>query len=275
MPNINENMPDLDLLQSTTKSIIDGIMHILPAIFILIVGWLAAKFIAYLIAKILNVSKFDNLAARFNVTEMFEKANISLSPSQMIGKFVYYTILLLFFVMATDHLGWTVVSEQISRMINLIPPLLIAIIIFLIGVYFASFLRDVIDATTSSLGISAGKFISSFVFYFLVALVSITALEQISIDTSIIKQNLVLFIGAILLAGSISYGFASRHILTNMLATFFSRKTFEVGQIIQVDDIVGEIVQIDGISVVIQTETDKIVMPSQDLINNRIRIIEN
>ena len=145
MPNINENMPDLDLLQSTTKSIIDGIMHILPAIFILIVGWLAAKFIAYLIAKILNVSKFDNLAARFNVTEMFEKANISLSPSQMIGKFVYYTILLLFFVMATDHLGWTVVSEQISRMINLIPPLLIAIIIFLIGVYFASFLRDVID----------------------------------------------------------------------------------------------------------------------------------
>ena len=232
------------------------------------------KILRYLIAKVLHVSKFDTLANRFNVDEMFEKANISLTPSQIVGKFVYYTILLLFFVMATDHLGWTVVSEQISRMINLIPPLLIAIIIFLIGVYFAGFLRDIINAATSSLGISAGSFIGSFVYYFLVALVSITALEQISIDTSIIKQNLVLFIGAILLAGSISYGFASRHILTNMLATFFSRKTFEVGQVIQIDDIVGEIVLIDGISVVIQTETDKVVLPSQDLINNRIRIIK-
>ena len=65
---------------------------------------------------------------------------------------------------------------------------------------------------------NGGKIISGFVFYFLVVIITITALDQIGIDTSIITSNVVLILGAILLAASISYGIASKTILSNMLA---------------------------------------------------------
>ncbi len=247
--------------------------NVLAAIFLILVGWLAARLLSYLFGKLLKVVKFDSFANRIHANDMLRRANIWQSPSQILTRFLYWLILLLFFVTATDVLGLTVVSEQISKLIGFLPTLLSGMVLFIVGYYMATFFREVLSATTASLGLSGGKMISNFVFYFLMVIISITALDQIGIDTTIITSNVVLILGSILLAASISYGFASRHILTNMLAGFYSRKTFRAGQYIRIDNIEGEIIAIDSIAVTLQTPTEKVVMPTQELITKRVFIL--
>lgn len=259
-------------LQTFGQTFMQALPGILGAIFLILAGWLIARFVSYLFRKLLTVVKFDAIASRINATEMLEKANIALTPSFIVSKFVYWIILLLFFVTATDTLGWTIVSEQISKLIGFLPTLLSGIVLFILGAYIATFFRDLIAAATASLGVGGGKMISGFVFYFLMVIVTITALDQIGIDTTIITSNIVLILGAVLLSASISYGFASKDILSNMLASFFSQKTFKVGQHIRIDGIEGEIINIDSIVITLQTHTDKVVIPTRELITQRVHI---
>jgi len=276
---MNEISQWSELLQHSANAFFVKLMTALPrvvgAIIILLLGWLLAKLISKAIQRVLKVVKFNTLAARINVQEFLQKANIQSSPSQLIGRFVYWILILLVIIIASDSLGWTAISEEISKLIAYLPQLLAAVVFFIVGVYIATFVRDVITGATRTLGISAGKVISTFVFYLLLILVALTALEQAGIDTSIITSNLIIIIGSIMAAAAISYGFASRAVLSNILGSFFGRKTFGIGQKIEIDGQQGTIVAMTNISVTIRlNEKEKLVIPANELITKQIKILE-
>lgn len=265
----------LSSLQSFTQNSLSSLAGILRAVLLLLIGWFVARSARFLVLKLLNLIKFNQFAERVKATEMLSKANITLSPANLVADFAYWIVLLLFVVTASDSLGWVTVSEQVGRLIGFIPTLFSGITLFIIGAYIAGFVRDIINATTASIGLSAGKFIGSFVYYFLLSIVILTALKQIGIDTSIITSNIVMIMGAILLSASLSYGFASRNILENILSSLFSRRTFTVGQVIKIDDITGTIVRIDTISIVVQTNTERVVIPTKEFTEKRVYIISD
>lgn len=210
----------------------------------------------------------DNL----NIAEFISKTGIKVTPSQLVGKFVYWIILLLFFVTASDTLGWTVVSNSIRDLINYLPKLFSAIVIFVIGLYIANFVRKALIGLFDSLGVSTGKIVSSFAFYIILVIISLTALKQAGIDTSAITSNVNLIIGGIILAFAVSFGFAARNILGNILSTFYSRNTFKVGQKIELGDIKGEIEKIETVSVTIKTAKGKFVVPSSRLVSENVKV---
>lgn len=261
-----------DSLKAFGEKCMSVLPNILGALFILLLGWLFAKVVSSGISRLLKIMKFDTLATTIKADEMLLKANIEMSPSQVVGKFVYYILLLLVFITASETLGWSAVSKEISKLISFLPTLFSAILLFIVGTFIASFVRDFIKGATASLGISTGKIISNVVFYLMFIVITLTALDQGGIDTTIITSNMLIILGSILAAGAISYGFASKEVLANILASFFSKKTFVMGQTIQVDDVKGRIIDIQNISVTVQTATEKVVIPTQQLINRKVKI---
>lgn len=254
---------------------LEAIPKIIGVLLILLLGWLFAKVVAWIVSRVLRTMKFDVLADRIQLNDYLEKANVKLSPSQLISKVVYWILLLLVFISASDALGWDRVSNEISRLLGFLPNLFIALMFFVIGTYIAGFIRDVIRGATSSIGISSGKMISNVVFYFLFVVVTITALEQTGLDTTLITSNLLLIIGTVLFAGAISYGIASKDVLSNILAGFFSKRTFREGQIIEIDGIRGQIIETSNISITIRSSAkEKIIIPTHELIVNKVKIIE-
>ena len=261
-------------LQSFGQKIMETLPSIIGAILILLIGWLFAKLVSRVIARLLKAVKFDIAADKVKATELLEKANVSLTPSQLIGKFFYWILLLLVIISATDAMGWGAVSNEISKLLSFLPRLLIALVFFVVGSFIAKFVRDIIKGASASLSIGGGKIISNVVYYLLMILVTLTALEQAGIDISIITSNLMLILGAIMASAAISYGFASREVLSNILASFFSRKTFAVGQTIEVEGLRGKIIDNNNISITIQTsENEKVVIPAHQLITNKVKII--
>ena len=265
-----------DSLTTFGQNVSNSMSNILGAILIILLGWLLAKIISWAIGRILKAIKFDNIADRVNVKDFLDKANITLTPSAVISKFAYWLIILLVIITASDALGWSTVSEEISKLLRYLPQLLAAIVFFIVGVYIATFVKDVIYGATRTLGISAGKVISTFVFYLLLILVGLTALEQAGIDTGIITSNLLLIIGSIMAAAAISYGIASKDVLSNILGSFFSRRTFTKGQIIEIDGQAGEIIEMTNVTVTIRiNEKEDLVIPANQLITKQIKIIRS
>ncbi len=263
----------LESVQSFGQRFMGAMPSILGGLFILIFGWLLAKALSRLATTLLQSLKFNDLAEKVGASEMLEKANTKLDASQLVGRFVYWLVMLLVLITVSETMGWHAVSEEISKLISYLPTLFSAVLFFIIGVYIASFARDFIKSATSSLGIGAGKALSAIVFYLLVTIVSLTSLDQAGIDTSIITSNLLIIIGSLLAAFAISYGFASRDILSNILASLFSKRTFKIGQIIEVNGIKGEIIEMSSISVTLLQGKDRVVIPTQTLIKNNVKII--
>ena len=276
---MNELTNWMDILMSSFQSFGEQFMGAIPAILgallILFIGWLFAKLISRSISKLLKVAKFNDLAEKFNISDMLRKANVNMTSSEFVGRFVYWIILLLVIISAADVLGWNSVSNEISKLIGYLPNLFIAIIFFVVGTYIAAFVRDIIKGAASSLSISTGKIISTVVYYLLFIIVALTALEQAGIDTSIITSNLLIIMGAVLAAAAISYGFASRDLLANILAGYYSRHNFTEGDVIEVDGLKGEIISSNSISVTLQLDgNEKVVIPSHRLVTEKVKLYE-
>ncbi|WBM75957.1 mechanosensitive ion channel family protein [Saprospira grandis] len=259
-------------LQATTSAIMSALPALFGALFVFLGGLFMAKLLNKGLSKLLKKARFDQLAERIQLSSFLEKANIKKTPSELMGKMAYWLVMLLVITTASDILGWTVISKEISKLISYLPTLFSAIVLFVIGGFAAGLVRDVIKGATASLGIGAGKIISQIVYYMIFIIISLTALQQAGIDTSIISSNLFIILGAIMGSAAIAYGFASRDVLANILAGFYGKRLFEVGQEVEVKGIRGQIIDISSIAITLQTENEKVVIPSQKFIQEEVKI---
>lgn len=249
---------------------------ILGSIILLLVGWAIAKVVASVVEKILIGIKADRLADKINEIDIFQKANFDIKISSLLPKVLYYFILLTFIIAATDFLGLTIISQQITDILEFIPKAIAAAIVFLVGVIFANFVRNAINTTFRSLGIPSGKLISSFIFYFLLITISITALSQTGMDTLFLTQNIQIILGGIIVAFAVGFGFASRPVLNNILAAGYTKQKFMIGMHIQVGTYEGMIVDIDNTALTLQLANERrVIIPQSDIISSKVEVLDS
>ena len=252
-----------------------GLLNLLGAIIILILGWLITKIIILILRRLLKVTKIDKLSEKMNEANLFGEAKITFKISYVILEFVRWIMYLIFFIVAADIMNWTAISNQISRLFEYLPNLFIAIALFIIGLYIANFIRRALKGLFESLNIQGPKTISSIVFYIIIILFTITALNQADIDTSIISNNLIIIIGGFVLTLVIAFGIGSIEVIQKLLLTYYVRKNYSIGDHIKMGEVSGEIISIDSISITIQTKTEKMVLPVKEVANSNIEILKH
>ena len=265
----------LESLRVFGEKFMDTIPGLLLGIIVLLIAWLLARIISSGFERLLKTVKFDQFAERMKLTTFLNQMGIQMSPSALIGRFIYWIFVLLIIASAAETLNWTAVSYQIQRFLDYVPNLVTAILVFIVGAYLASLVRDFVRSSTNSLGISTGRILSTVIYYVLFIMVVLTAMEQAKIDTKILSTNLLIIIAAIMLAAAISYGFASKDVLSNILAGFFIKRTFQKGMLIEIDSIRGTIIEITNIAVTLQlTDNERIVIPSQQFLTGKVKIVK-
>ena len=183
--------------------------------------------------------------------------------------------MLVFIMMATDVLGMAIVSKMVSDLIAYLPRLLSAIVLFILGIYLAEFIKNIVYTTCNALSIPSSKVIASFVFYLIFLTLTISAMAQASIDTALITSNLTVILGGVILAFSIGYGFASRDTMANFIASFYSKNKVKVGDMISIDGASGKVVAMDSISLTLQADGKIIIVPLKKLTSEKVEIYSN
>ena len=266
------NIKDLTIqsLNQMAINIAEVAPKIIFAILILIVGWLITKVIAFVLKRMLKFAKIDKLTDIINDKNLFGKTDLKFNVTTVIVGFVKWVIFLVFLIIASDIMSWEIVSLEIGNLLRYLPRLFSAIALFMVGLYIANFIKKAIRGLFESFDLAGDRAISNLVFYVIIITITITALNQAGIDTDIITNNLTIILGAILLTVAIGFGFGSREVIKSLLFSFYSKKNFEVGQIISLDDITGKIVSIDNICVSIKVDEDVIVIPIKELVDTRV-----
>ncbi len=269
-------MTILERIQDSLFTVISQIMGVLPnlmgALVLLLVGWILAKVVSGLIAKLLSRIGLDTLADKLNNTDFFQEVNLEIRPINIIKQFLYWTLMLIFVLSAAETLGLQIVTEQVSALVDFIPKLFTSIIILALGFYLADVVKKFVANACKSFGIPAWKLISSAVFYILLIALSITALNQAGIDTDIITFTVFIVIGGSVLAFSLAYGIAARDMLASILTAYYTKYKYQPGQIIEIDNYKGEITQISNVSLTLDTGNHQVVFPMNRLLADKVII---
>lgn len=268
----------MDIVQTTKDILINfgnGLANFIPALFtaliLVFIGWIVANLLAKIVKRILRTIKVDDFMGKIKEVDMF--AGIQTPLSTMIGKLIFWMIFITFLIMASQVLGIPSITNGLESFVAYIPKIITAIIFFVIGVMVANLIRNIIQAAMSSMDLTAGKFIGGFIFYFLVVLVGITSLNQAGLDTDIITDNIKILIGGVLLAFAIGYGLSSKEVMGNLLASFYSKNKFQLGQSIKFKQHKGKIVAIDNTAITIELEPGRrLIIPQSKMAQEEIEV---
>ncbi len=238
-------------LNDLLKELIGFMPNFVSAIIVFLIGIIISKIIAKLVRKILLKIKIDKLAEGLNKIEFIDKADIKISLSNIISKFVYYFLLLIFLVLSTDILRVPVISNLLVDIFNFIPNVFVAFLIIIFGLLLANWLKGLVLTITKSLNIPSAGLIANLVFYFIFINVLISAMVQAKINVDFFSTNISLIIGGVVFAFALAYGLASKKILSNIISSFYYKHNYNIS-----------------------SEGNKIVIPISKL-NDNVVIIKN
>jgi uncharacterized membrane protein required for colicin V production len=89
------------------------------------------------------------------------------SLASLLGRFIYWLLLLIFILAAVESMGLGIVTEALSVLVGYLPNILAAALILLVGSLIARFVSDAVGAFAIQSGISSGPILGKAVQYLL------------------------------------------------------------------------------------------------------------
>ncbi|CAM1367733.1 conserved membrane hypothetical protein [Tenacibaculum sediminilitoris] len=265
----------LDILKpfkDTFENIIDSLPTVAGFIGFIIFSWLFIKLFLYVLRKALAKTKIDEWSKKLRKTEIFGNTTINIVLTNVILAVLKWFLIFVFVMVGAETFGLKLVSEGIKSFFAYLPNLLTALGIFVAGAYLGTMVKKAIQSMFKSFEISGGNLVGNVAFYLIITFLSITALDQAGVDTSVIKSNLTLLIASVLLAFTLAFGLGARDAVARLLFGYYSRKNISIGEKIIINDIEGVVIAIDNICVIISTAEGKVILPIKDLVDSKIVI---
>jgi len=123
-------------------SFMNGLQHTIMAIIVLIIGWVLAKVISGLVEKGLRKTNIDEKVFQWFETDESKR---KIDSNKIIGKIVYYVLMLFVLVMVFDLLNLNLIATPLADLtdtiLSFIPAVLKAALILIVGWLIASAVR--------------------------------------------------------------------------------------------------------------------------------------
>jgi hypothetical protein len=180
-------------LTNALAVVVAFIPQLVGFLLILLIGWLVARTLSKVLAKLLEKAGFDLAVERGGVKKALEKSKFD--ASDIVAKLVYYTLMLFVLQLAFGVFGPNPISLLISGVIAFLPKLIVAIIIIVVAAAIAAAVKTLVEGTLG--GLSYGKVLANIASGFILFLGVIAALNQIEIATAVTTPILVAILATI------------------------------------------------------------------------------
>ena len=249
------------------------IPNLIGAIIVFVIGWLIAKIIARIIKRVLKTIGIDKIGDKLNDIDIVQQSSMTIVPSTLLSKVFYYIILLFVTVASTEVLQVEAVTNLVSDLLAYTPNILVALLLLGVGLLIADLIKGMVQTACESFNIPSSKLIANIIFFLILIVAMISALTQLGIETDFMITVVTIILGGIVLAFSIGYGLASKETMANYLASRQGKDKFQLGHVIKVGEVAGEIIDIDSSTVTILSGDNRtIIIPFWKLSSEPVEI---
>jgi len=264
------------LTENFRQILSDEVLPWLPklggAFLLLIIGWIAARLIQFLIDVLLRRLHVDQLGERAGAEDFLQNLGLEPSVSGLIARLFYWLVLLVFILAAAESLGLNQVTETLQGLVGYLPHVLAAALILLLGALIARLVGNTIGALADQSGVRGGLALGQVSRYVILIFVVILTLEQLGVDTDLLVYTATALVGAVLFALAVAFGFGSRDLARHVMAGFHARDVFVIGQTVTVGEHRGKLVGIGPVKSILETGDGRLTVPNSYLLEAEVLI---
>ena len=261
-------------VMTTVWTKVAGILpNLLAAVIIMVVGYFIARFIGFVLSRILQKIGFDGLSQQVGISGTLERANISLTPSDIVGALGFWIIILTFLVTATESLGLPRVSATIDDVILYLPKVIASALILVIGLFLANFLRDLVRSGAEGIGVAYAKPLGNAAYAVLFVVILSLSINELEIETELLNSVISILLAAVGVALALSLGLGTRDLSANLIAGYYARDLFTVGAGIDMENCAGAVEKIGAVKATIKCEDGSMMtLANSQLIEESVRV---
>ena len=216
--------------QEMASALVRSTPRVLVALVLVVAALVIAKLIEMGLRALLRKMRFDALLERLGLSATLGRLGLSSSPTGLLARAVYFLLLFLFARIGADVLGLTAISQALGSFLAYVPNLVAAALIFLLGGLAAQVASRAVARTARESGIEYASSLGGLVYALIFFVAGIMALGQLRIDTEIVRLVTAGVLAAGALGFGLSLGLGTREITRNIVAGFYARKVFRIGE---------------------------------------------
>lgn len=206
-------------LQGLWSGFVMTLGSIVGALVVLIVGLIVASGLGTLVEKVITMVKLDKALMSLGLKEYFDRAGITLNSAKFLGRLVYWFLVVVFLLAATDILGFYSLSAFLREVLVYIPNVIVAVLIMLAAFVLANVLKRLVHASVKSTKLHGAHFLGSVTWWAVVVFGFLAMLTQLGVAVAIIQSLVTGFVAMLAIGGGLAFGLGGK----DYAATLISR----------------------------------------------------
>lgn len=245
-----------EVFQRLKNELFELIPNILISLFVLVIGYVIARVVKYMVIRLF--SYLGKLTKRKFSTINFKQAGLFL------GTALFWLVLFFSIVLITEVLSLTILTKWFQSIIQYIPNILAATLIIFASIILGNLVSNLIVSVSERTGFQESTMFARIIRFALLSLAVIIALDQVGIEISLLIDIIDIVLAALLFGAALAFALGARASVSNILASYYVRKGYKVGDEIQIGETRGKIIKINGTNVVLENAIGILTIPSKE-----------
>ena len=218
-----------DAISRDATGIFSKVLAILPnitiSLILILIGIFVMQIVKAFFVKLSHRMFFHKLSDKIGLSRLLGKMKIYSPPSVIIGKFLGGYFFTFFSLQATKRLGLEAISDFISKLINYIPNVIVALFVVLIGFEISRTVSAVTESALNILEAGAAHVLAVVARGIIILFSILAALMQIDvINQELIKILFTGIVAMIAISGGLSIGLGSKDFVSSLLKDVINKK---------------------------------------------------
>jgi hypothetical protein len=206
------NALDIEAVSQPAAAMLQTLLDAIPRLFgaglLLVIAYFVGRVVADIVRDLLAGLGFDGFVARLGLYSATTGVTTRRTPSQIAGLLVLVAIMLFAAMEAANLLGFETLAVLLAEVIAFAGRLLLALLIFAVGLYLANLARNVIAAS----GNRYAGLLAHIARWAVIIFAGAIALRELGVANTIINLAFGLLLGAIAVAAALAFGLGSREL---------------------------------------------------------------
>ncbi len=183
--------------------------------------------------------------------------------ASVLGAIVYWVVLLLFVTAATQTLGLQTFTDWLTQLVDYLPTLAAGLLIIVAGYLLSGFVAELVKATATGLAPPQRDALARLAQGATLIMALLVGADQIGLKVTWIAIFAAVLVGSLIGGLTIAISLGARGYVSNLIGAHYLRQSLHVGQHVRVAGHEGHIIDVTATSLVLETDTGRILLPGR------------
>lgn len=204
-------------LQNLWQGFIGFIPVLIGAIIVFVIGWFISIGVGKLITEILKKLKFNQLFEKEGWKTALSRAEIKVDAAAFIGAIIKWVLVIVFLLAAVEILGLNQFAGFLRSVIEYLPNVIVAALIFVVTVILVDIVEKVVRAAVESIKVGYGQMVSAVIKWSIWIFAILAIFYQLGVARPFMETLFTGLVAMLVLALGISFGLGGKEVAGEML----------------------------------------------------------